>query len=95
MFLISLTYTHPLEEVDALLAAHSAFLQKHYDAKKFLFSGRKIPRSGGLIVCKADSREEVEAIIAQDPFQDVAAYEIIEFSPTMAAPELAPFLLDA
>ncbi len=93
MFLISLTYNKPVEEIDRLLEAHSAFLQTQYDAQKFLCSGRKVPRTGGLILCQAESREEVETIIAKDPFQAVATYEIIEFLPTKTSPELASIFL--
>ena len=36
---------------------------------------------------KADSREVVDAIIAEDPFHinGIASYQIVEFTPTMFA----------
>jgi uncharacterized protein YciI len=91
MFIISLTYIKPLEEVDALLTEHVAYLNEQYALGNFLASGRKVPRTGGVILARGASREEIETIITLDPFyrNEVAAYEITEFSPTMTVDELA------
>lgn len=91
MFIISLTYIKSLEEVDALLEEHIAYLKEQYALGNFLASGRKVPRTGGVILARAVSREEVETIITLDPFyrHQVASYEITEFSPTMTVDELA------
>jgi len=91
MFIISLTYIKPLEEVDALLEEHIAYLKEQYFLGNFLASGRKVPRSGGIILARGASRDEIEAIITFDPFyrHDVASYEITEFSPTMTIDELS------
>jgi uncharacterized protein YciI len=80
----------PLSEVDRLIPPHVEYLKKHYAAGEFLFSGRREPRTGGVIVARAGSRAEVEAIIKEDPFlvEGVAEYEIVEFLPSMAAPDL-------
>ena len=91
MFIISLTYQKPLEEVDAHLNAHVEFLKSHYAQGIFIASGRKNPRNGGVILALATNRAEIEAVIAQDPFyiHDVATYEITEFTPSMTSPELS------
>lgn len=90
MFIVSLTYIKPLEEVDQHLTEHVDYLKEQYRLGNFLASGRKIPRDGGVILAHSASREEIEAIIALDPFHihGVADYEIIEFSPTMTSDEL-------
>lgn len=87
MFIISLTYIKPIEEVDKHLAAHVEFLKEQYANKKFITSGRKIPRTGGIIISNANSLEEVKSIITHDPFyiNNIANYEITEFIPSMAA----------
>lgn len=84
MFIIELTYKVPTSEIDAQMAEHVAFLEKYYHAGNFLASGRKEPRDGGLIFAKAGSRQEVDAIIAEDPFnkKGLAGYRIIEFKAT-------------
>ena len=87
MFIVSLTYTSGLEAVDALLDAHTAYLKEEYAQGHFIASGRKIPRTGGIIFAKADSREALEAILARDPFRraGIADYDVIEFTPGMVA----------
>lgn len=85
MFIAILTNKTPLEEVDRHLQAHRKYLAKHYAAGDFIASGPKTPRVGGVIMMKADSREAVDAIIAEDPFHinGIADYQIVEFTPTM------------
>ncbi|MDD5052874.1 MAG: YciI family protein [Sulfuricurvum sp.] len=87
MFIISLTYIKPLEEVDALLEEHVEYLKEQYRLGNFLASGRKVPRTGGVILARAVSREKIETIISLDPFDrhGVAEYEITEFAPTMTS----------
>lgn len=90
MFIVSLTYIKPLEEVDALLEEHVTYLKEQYALGNFVASGRKVPRTGGVILARSVSREEIETIITLDPFyrHHVAEYEISEFSPTMSVDEL-------
>jgi uncharacterized protein YciI len=81
VFVLLLTYTKPLDEVDALMRKHMAWLNQQYAAGRFLVSGRRIPRTGGVIVALGDDREEIEAIAASDPFVTggVATVEVIQF----------------
>lgn len=94
MFVIALHYVKPLEEVDRLVGRHRAFLERHYASGHFLLSGRKEPRTGGVILAQAKDRGELDAILAQDPFaiERVAEYTITEFVPSMAAGQLAGFV---
>ena len=87
MFIAILKYKKPLSEVDRFLAAHREYLARHYAAGNFIASGPQAPRVGGVIMMKADSREKVEAIIAEDPFHinGIADYQVVEFTPTMFA----------
>lgn len=84
MFIISLHYLQPLEVVDQYIEEHVQFLNKQYEAKRFIFSGRKVPRTGGIILAKASSKQEVQRLIQEDPFYQhkIAEYEIIEFQIT-------------
>lgn len=81
MFILELTYTAPLDKIDAAMKAHMRWLNAQYAAGHFLVSGRKIPRDGGIIVATGDNREAVEAIAAEDPFviQGLATVRVIEF----------------
>ncbi|MDA8087677.1 MAG: YciI family protein [Nitrospiraceae bacterium] len=90
MFIISLEYKKPLTEVDLHLPAHIEYLKAQYEAGNFLLSGRKNPRTVGIILSNAGSKEDLDKIIKEDPFikHDVADYEILEFEPSMACAEL-------
>lgn len=91
MFIINITYKTSLEKVTKYLEAHIQFLNKQYEMKKFIASGRKVPRTGGVIIANIDTKLEVLNIIKQDPFKinDLADYELIEFIPTKTSNELA------
>ncbi|QAA32382.1 YciI family protein [Clostridium manihotivorum] len=84
MFIVNLTYVKPMEEVEKHLVEHITFLDKYYASNNFICSGRKNPRTGGIILCNATNMEEVEKIISEDPFKidSIANYEIVEFQPT-------------
>jgi len=87
LYLILLDYVVPLEDVDPYLDAHRRFLEAHYAAGHFLLSGRKVPRTGGVILARAASRDEVMGWIAEDPFHHagVARYELIGWEASMAS----------
>ena len=90
MFIIELTYTAPLTKIDAQMRPHVAFLKKYYASGNFLMSGRQIPRTGGIIVAMAESRERIEAIMAEDPFcsKGLAEVRIIEFRASQKADDI-------
>jgi len=86
MFVVSLNYKVPLEQVDAHIEDHIAWLKQAYAKGMFLASGRKIPRDGGVILAKGD-RAALEDELTRDPFHqhDLADYHITEFDPVMVA----------
>jgi uncharacterized protein YciI len=90
MFVLSLTYTAPVERIDALLVEHLAWLDQGYAEGMFLASGRKVPRTGGVILAVAESRAALEKFVAADPFarEGVADYAITEFVATRTGPDL-------
>ena len=94
MFIVNLTYAKELSEVDSFISEHNEFLDKFYAENKFICSGRKVPRSGGIILANAKDRSELDEIIRQDPFfkNGIAKYEITEFSPTKFVPDFGRLL---
>ncbi|WP_395575911.1 YciI family protein [Streptomyces sp. BK79] len=90
MFVLELSYTAPLDAVDALLQEHVAWLDELYEQGVALASGRKEPRDGGVIVAVAEDRARMEEIAAGDPFvrAGVCAYRVTEFAATKTAPAL-------
>jgi uncharacterized protein YciI len=91
-FVIDLTYVKPLEDVEQRLAAHLAVLERGYADGIFLLSGRKNPRTGGVILAQAETREKLDALLATDPFHEVARFDITEFVPSKSASQLAHLL---
>ncbi len=94
MFIIILKYEKSIEDVMNNLDDHKNYLEKYYSLNKFICSGRQEPRTGGIILCNARDKIEVNLIIKQDPFykNNIAKYEMIEFIPTNYADGFKEFL---
>ena len=90
MFVIELVYKANLKDIDANMRAHMAFVKQQYAAGKFLVSGRKIPRDGGIILAIAESRGEIEEIVREDPFvkRGLAEFRVIEFRASQRADDI-------
>jgi uncharacterized protein YciI len=88
MFVISLHYVVPLEQLDAHMGAHFKFLNKYYKENVFVISGRKVPRTGGIILAMGKSKEEIEKIMQEDPFcaHRLAEITITEFQTSQIHP---------
>jgi uncharacterized protein YciI len=96
LFVLDLRYTADLDRVDALLPAHREWLAQHYAAGTFLASGRKEPRTGGVVLAQGE-RSAIEQLLAQDPLTvgGVVEYTVTEFVPTTTGPALAHLRTDA
>ena len=83
LFVIDLTYITALENIDPLVAPHMAFIDRGYASGLFMASGAKVPRTGGVIIARGRSVEDIEMLISGDPFHmaGVARYKITEFDP--------------
>jgi uncharacterized protein YciI len=88
MFLLLGRYLKPADEVEAHLDAHRRWVRDHVEAGVFIAAGREIPLQGGLIVATGVTRDEVDAIIAKDPYfiQNVAEYDVREYDVVLATP---------
>lgn len=80
MFIVTVRYTDPAA-TEPYREGHYAFIRRLTAEGINLMSGAMVPRVGGVIVAKIDSRERLEALLEQDPFKKagVATYEITEF----------------
>ncbi|WP_419780903.1 YciI family protein [Maridesulfovibrio sp.] len=87
MFIVDLTYKVDLDIVDAHLEAHVEYLKEQYRRGVFVASGRKVPRTGGVILARCESQSALAEILALDPFKEngVAEYAVTEFVPSMTA----------
>lgn len=94
LFIVSLTYKKELEDVEIFIDKHVCFLDKYYKQGKFIFSGRKNPRTGGVILAYNITRMELELILKEDPFwiNQIADYDIIEVAVTKYAEAFESFI---
>ena len=85
MFILSLTYLKSNEEADKHMEPHMAWVKEGYARGWFLASGRKVPRTGGVILAVGE-RAKIEAYVAEDAFtiHGVAQYEITDVAITTA-----------
>jgi uncharacterized protein YciI len=91
MFIVSITYKVELTKVDQFLGEHIEYLKEQYSQGNFILSGRKIPRTGGVIISNLNNKNELLDILAADPFkrENLADYDIIEIEPSMSSDELS------
>jgi uncharacterized protein YciI len=84
MFVVLLNYKRSIEDVEKYLKEHIEFLNAQYDAGVFIASGRRVPRTGGVILASGVGKAKLETILELDPFkrEAIAEYEVIEFVPT-------------
>lgn len=86
----------PFEQRDqSLVAAHRQFLQRGYDKGQFLLSGPSIPPTGGVLIARAESLEQLFQLLADEPFCKAGVMrfsKIIEFSPVQHQPILNEWL---
>lgn len=82
-YIISINYTAPIKKIDELLQKHREFLQIGYDIGFILLSGPRNPRTGGIVLARAESLEELQLLFEKDPYylNNAASYEFIEFNP--------------
>lgn len=90
MYVITLTYTAPLDAIDAAREDHWAHLQKGFDAGLYVAAGPQVPRVGGVILATGD-RADVERHLHADPFmtRELASATITEFTATRLAPSIS------
>lgn len=97
MFVLELTYTVPLEQVQPLLEDHMRWVKTQYEAGVFVASGRKVPRDGGVILAVGNDRDAIERLVAADPFSvaGVCEYRVTQFLATSVAPVVEGLKEDA
>ncbi|MCE5314703.1 MAG: YciI family protein [Armatimonadota bacterium] len=94
MFIVSGSYIKPIDEVERVLPAHKAYLDTLNEAGILVCCGPMKPRTGGVILLGLESREMVDDILKDDPFntEEIVEYSIIEFIPNKAAADLQRLL---
>ena len=90
MFIVTLTNLKPVEDIDALMPGHIAWLDKGYADGLFIASGRRVPRTGGVILARSGDAAALSDYLAHDPFaiHGAARFDVVEFAATKTSPGL-------
>ncbi len=94
LYTVIIRYSKPKEEVLAVVDAHRSYLDL-FVGGMLLASGPVESGDGGILWVRANSREEVQEMIAKDPYvlADVAHYTVLVFEVKKLAPGLSDVLL--
>ncbi|KMS65910.1 YciI family protein [Prauserella rugosa] len=90
MYVVMVTYTAPVPDVDYALPDHAEWLAKQYEQNHLIASGRRDLHRGEVLIVRPMSRLKLDAMLASDPLSlgHLAAYEVIEFSASRTCHEL-------
>ena len=66
---VALKYKYPLERMEKTVDRHRAYLRKLHADGKLIASGPFVPREGGGLLVNVEDEEELQKILADDPFQ--------------------------
>ena len=96
MFIIELIYIQSLKAIDKHMREHMQYLDKYYASGNFIMSGRKIPRTGGIIIARGTTKKAVEKIMKEDPFykHGLAEFNVIEFNASQKAENIDELMMD-
>lgn len=94
MFIITIIYKKPINEIEAHIDDHRAFIDDGYKNNYFMMSGPQNPRTGGIIISHMKDKEQLEQLLKKDPFliYDLANYQITEFQPNKYHQKLSEFI---
>lgn len=90
MFVTILRFSHNRAKATEFLSAHDAWIAQGFADGTFLCVGSLVPGTGGAIVSHGESRDELDARVAADPFvvNDVVSAETHEIDPRRTIPAL-------
>jgi uncharacterized protein YciI len=82
-FIVTLQFLAPFEAFGEAVPRHRAFLQEGYDQGFLLLSGPQNPKTGGIVVARAESLEALQDFFTGDPYkrEGLATHAFTEFAP--------------
>lgn len=82
-FIVEIVYKAAIERINEIRERHREFLNTGYEKGIILMSGPQVPRTGGMIIARAESMEQIKEFLANDPYQKekAAEYKFTEFTP--------------
>lgn len=87
MFVVSITYTAPLDQVAVHRQGHIEWLEAAFARGNMDLAGSKSTKDGGILLTNHPDRKSLQAELDQDPYRflRLATHEIIQFDATMTA----------
>ncbi len=94
MYILFINFTKSLQDIQPVFPAHLEFIDAHIKTGKFILSGGLTGKQSGVVLANINNGDELKALLAQDPFvlEQVAEYEIIEFTPSRYHESLASLI---
>lgn len=94
MFLINVLNKKSPSDAEKYIQEHRAFLDKCYERKKLVVSGRTVSPTEGFIIAYNCTRAELEELLKEDPLhvRGLVDFRITEFNPTKYAPGFDKFI---
>ena len=90
--IVVLKYRFPLERILQTSERHRAYLRELHARGKLVASGPFEPRSGGGLILRVADEAELQALLAQDPYQQEG---LVETQSLLWAPNIGEAGLDA
>jgi uncharacterized protein YciI len=93
-FLVEIIYNVSIEVLKPVVPDHRAFLQTGYDKGRLLMSGPMNPRTGGIVIARGESVDELRDFFRLDPYaiKGLASYRFVEFEPLKRQPFLEDWI---
>lgn len=97
MFLVDMKFLDMDKITVELTQQHKAYLERQYQSNTLLFGGRKVPRTGGILLSQHATEQELRQVLDADPFiqSGAVSYSITEFIPVMASKDYTQILEQA
>jgi uncharacterized protein YciI len=76
LYLVTLTYICPMEEVQAHLDTHRDWLATHTRGGQILVAGPLEDHSGGFVLARSGSRAELDRLLALDSY---AVHQLVDY----------------
>jgi len=87
LYVVTLTYIRPKQEIQAHLDTHRDWLIEHAQAGHILAAGPLESEDGGLILAHCESRAELDDMLERDSFriQQLVRCDVQAFTPALRA----------
>lgn len=82
-FIVEFSYTVDADNISHLAEEHKSFLQEGYEKGWLLMSGPIVPKTGGMIIARNKSVDDLREYFRRDPYaiKGLAKYRFVEFVP--------------